>query len=496
MSSKKVLQNSFFYSLSSILVKAFGFVLLPIYTIYLSPEQYGIVNLSISFTNVAVYVVALSVYSSVIRFYVDFLDDNDKKTNFFSSLIIFIIVMNIVFVLISVLFRDNLISLFFNGVSFMPYVFVSIISIVFISEHTLHQNILKASQNGKKLSILNLIVFSFQAGLTILFVVVFKLQAFGVLLSILITNFLYFVYMIFDLSKHNMFRIVFDKGIMTDTLKYSIPLVPHNTSTNIADLASKVFINSSGQLSSVGIYGVGATFGSVIDTLQISFNQAFVPWLFGKLKTEKEVSYPEIIDFSYSLLTVYTFIYLLVGLFAQEVIIILLNVQYHTAWKVVPILVVGYSAKSIYYFYANLIFYYKEATKRLFIVTVTGSLIEIIVAFSLIERIGIYGAALAFVIGKIFFVIIVSIICKKYNIGYQIWKMLQILIPSLIFLAIGLYYSYMVYPNVINLLNVFYKCLIVLIYLGFVILTNRKKTKKMYGLLKTYRVNRKKTMKK
>lgn len=44
MSTKKIVKNSLFYTLGNILPQAAGFVLLPIYTAYLDPKQYGIVN--------------------------------------------------------------------------------------------------------------------------------------------------------------------------------------------------------------------------------------------------------------------------------------------------------------------------------------------------------------------------------------------------------------------------------------------------------------------
>ena len=65
---KKVLENSFFYMFSSLLVKAMGFFLLPIYTIFLTPEEYGVTNLVTGFINTATFIVAFSLYSAAIRF--------------------------------------------------------------------------------------------------------------------------------------------------------------------------------------------------------------------------------------------------------------------------------------------------------------------------------------------------------------------------------------------------------------------------------------------
>ncbi|NMB34189.1 MAG: oligosaccharide flippase family protein, partial [Clostridium sp.] len=71
----RVLENSFLYTFSSLLVKAIGFLLLPVYTLFLTPEDYGTTNLVNSFNSVATFILAFSLYVAVIRFYVDYKDD-------------------------------------------------------------------------------------------------------------------------------------------------------------------------------------------------------------------------------------------------------------------------------------------------------------------------------------------------------------------------------------------------------------------------------------
>ena len=48
MSNKtSVFRNSILYTLGNLLLKAFSFFLIPLYTAYLSTEEYGIINLAI-----------------------------------------------------------------------------------------------------------------------------------------------------------------------------------------------------------------------------------------------------------------------------------------------------------------------------------------------------------------------------------------------------------------------------------------------------------------
>jgi O-antigen/teichoic acid export membrane protein len=72
MSQSKVLSNSIIYTLGGIITKCFAFFLLPLYTAYLTPEDYGITSIVTTFLNISSFVVSFSLYAAVLRLYVDY----------------------------------------------------------------------------------------------------------------------------------------------------------------------------------------------------------------------------------------------------------------------------------------------------------------------------------------------------------------------------------------------------------------------------------------
>lgn len=476
MSSKrKVLENSFLYTFSALLVKAIGFFLLPVYTLFLTPKDYGIINLINSFTQVAIFFVAFSLFSAVIRFYADYKDDREKLKRFYGTVITFIFISSSVFVTLGLVFNNVLISWFFKGISFYPIVLIALLTLTFFSLHTIHQSVLQGMQQGKKLTIINLSVFSLQVCLNLFFIGVLKLGAIGVLLATFIINIGYFIYMLFDLKKNNLIAFCIDMKILREALSYSVPIMPHNLSTHIANFASRVFINNSWSIALVGLYSVASQFAVLIDTVQTSVNKAFAPWFYDMMNTSKEESKKDVVSLSHFLLILYSILYMGIGLFSQEVIIIMTNERYLMAWTVIPILVIGFSVKSIYYFYVNVLFYYKNAARKIFIATITGSFADIVLAFVLVPRYGMYGAAVAFLIAKVIIVAIVVFISKKYNdIGYRVTRMLKIVVPSLLFMGGGLYFSYTKYMTVFSWINLLFKLGILIIYLVYLYFTNKK----------------------
>lgn len=472
---KRVLLNSGLYTFSNLLIKAIGFLLLPIYTLFLTPEDYGVVNLITSFNSVATYIIAFSLYAAVVRFYTDYKDDEELLKTFYGTVIVFVFGSGIVFVTISFILKNYLIEWFFKGIDFYPAVVVGLLTLLFVCLHTVHQCILQGMQHGKKLTIINLTVFGLTVGFTIYFIAILKLGAVGVLLASLVINIGYFIYMLIDLRINNLIAVTFDYKTIKAALRYSIPLLPHNLSTHIASFAARIFINNKNSLSVVGLYSVANQFGNIIDTVQASVNAAFAPWFYDVLKNGGIKGRAEAVNLSKLLLLFYSYIYMGIGLFSQEVIMLMTTERYVMAWTVIPILVLAYSVKSLYYFYVNILFYYKEAAQKLFIATITGSLFDVILAFILVPYYGMYGAALAFLIAKIVVVSIVVIMSRQVeDVGYRVLDFLKVIIPSLVFMGIGLYFSFTEYILVFSWHNLLYKFAILLIYTVYLFVSNRK----------------------
>ena len=472
---RKVLENSFLYTFSSLLVKAIGFIMLPIYTNFLTPDDYGITNLVNSFTGVATFIVAFSLYSAIIRFYVDYKSDREKLKRFYGTILMFISISGLIFAGIMFLFRKTLVRWLFDGIDFFPFVIIALLTLTFICLHTAHQSILKGMQSGRKLTVISLIVFVLQVGLNLFFIGVLKLGAAGVLLSTLTINAIYVFYMLYDLVNNNLISFCIDIDLLKAALKYSVPIMPHNLSTSIASFASRVFINRSTALASVGLYGVSMQFGAIIDMVQSSVYQAFTPWLYNLMSQEGEDKKKDIVVLSRFLLILYSLLYMGIGLFSPEVLMLMTAESYHMAWTVIPILVIAFSVKSLYYFYINILFYYKEAANKIFVSTVTGSFADIILSSILVKYYGMYGAALAFLVAKVIVVSLVVVMSKKYNdIGYEIVDMLKIIIPSLLFMGAGLYFSLTKFLTTFSCTNLAYKIAIFLAYLIYIYFTNRK----------------------
>lgn len=442
MSRKHVLKNSSFYIIGSVFTRGIGFIMLPIYTYFLTPDVYGKVNLLNSFIQVMIFIVGLSLYAAISRFYVKYKDDTNKIKRLFGSIYVFLVISGLFFALLSVVFNEIVTSYFLKGIDFYPLIMMTLFTVLFVSIYTMHQNVIMAMQRGMKSMLINVVVFLSQAIINVILIGVFKWGAYGIMLSQLVINGLYMLYAYFDLRRQSLIKLCFDRKLLGEALRYSVPLMPHNLSTRIAAVISKIFLNNSYSLASVGVYGIALQFGSIIDIIQISMNKAIKPWLFEVLSSDQD-QHKEVLELT-SIITIgFTFIYVGIGFFSKEVITILLPEVYETAWRVIPLFLLGYSIKGLYYFYLNIMLYHTHASKKVFTATLTGSLFNIFLAAILIPVLDMYGAALSFVLSKFLIFMIIMMMYKKYQYsGIKTSKLLLISINGLIIMGLGTWISF------------------------------------------------------
>jgi len=472
---KRILKNSVIYTFSNLLLKAFSFFLLPLYTSYLSTKDYGIIGLVGSFTSVAGYIIAFSLFSAVVKFYTEFRDDPIKVKRLFGTLFLFVLLSGCIFSAIFFLLRNLLMGVFFEGINYFPTIFIAFLGLTFNSVYLIYMAILQTLQQARKSAIISIVFFCINLVLNLLFVVVLKLGANGVLLSSTIVYVAFVLYAVCDLHSAGLMKFCIDKSILLPALKYSIPLLPHNLSTTIAQLVSRIFINSSYTLVSVGLFNLGSQFGSLADIIQSSVNSAFTPWLYSRLKESSREKDEQLVSMTNCLMIFYGICFLGLAFFSQEAILVLTSESYHKGWTVVPIIVVSYTIKTTYYFYIGVMFYYTDLSKKIFWATCSAALINIVLSAIFIPHWDMYGSALADVLAMLLRTVIIVILARKrVSFGYRVRTFILFSICTIVFIGIGITPSYLYFPYEVSIVNIIFKIGMLLIYTTVICLYFRK----------------------
>ena len=463
MQIPKLLKNSSIYTLVMVLQKGIGFFMLPLYTAYLTPTDYGIQAVVTSVSSFLSVFVTLGLDAAAQRFYYKYKAGEIEIKKIYGTVAVAILLNA---VLIGVLFITGhkfLIDPIIGDIDFYPYVLLGILFVVVNPVYLLYQGYLQASQNGVAYGINSLANTVLHIGLVILFLVKFKMGVLGVLLTQLIVAVVFFIYVFVRfLIKLN---LRWDKPIMNAAFKYSLPLLPHTLANWSNGTIDKLLVNDIRSTADTGIYGLGQQYAGVMSITANAINQAYVPWFFQKADSGDLHSVRKV---SNVMVAAICMIAMMLSIFSREVLgLMISNPQYDGVYVIIPYLVFAFVFQSVYFFFVNVLFL--KNTGVIFIITVSSVVFNVLLNLLLIPRIGIMGAAIACMITYFLKSVFALIISRRKNkeISFAWPKMYMLTFTSFAVTLLSLHISehLLVWQSLLIKLGVVAGMMCVLIYI-------------------------------
>ena len=126
MGNRKLAKNTLLYTIGTLLPQVAAFILLPIYTRFLSPSDYGVLNSVQVISSVLAIIYTLSIDKAIYRLYFDFKTEKSKK-DYLGT--IFITVTLSVALITSLLFIfPGILGAVYKDITFYPYISLSVIA--------------------------------------------------------------------------------------------------------------------------------------------------------------------------------------------------------------------------------------------------------------------------------------------------------------------------------------------------------------------------------
>jgi len=433
----KIFKNSVIYSVVSILQRAIGFFLLPVYTIYLTPHDYGVVSIVTTLISLLSVLYGLSLHGAANRFYFKYQDDKKKLEELWGTLFTFTVINCLLMTIIIVIFHNYLIDPFIKGISFYPYIIIGLVSVTLNPVYIFFQTTLQTKQNAKKYAVNNFLFFLINIVLILFFVIFLKWKAEGVLIAQALTNVFFYIYTLFVFIPS--VKICLNKEFLKESLAYSLPLLPHSIAAWVSAMIDRVLLNNYCSTADVGVYNIGFQFANILNIIIVGVNQAYSPWFFEQIKNEDN-GYKRISKFASTIMSLYVFIGLIIILFSSE-IILLLNTSYSNAWKVIPFLTVAFIFSGIYYLVCAPFFVNK--TYLIPIVTISGAVLTLLLNVILIKKYSIAGAALANLIGSIIIALLTSVLSNKIiKVGFNWFQLFSL--PIIMVFSASLFFYFQI----------------------------------------------------
>ena len=421
---KKLVKNTGLFAIGSLSSKLIVFAMLPLYAKFLTPEEFGKIDLFQISIFILVSLFTLEINQAILKF----LLEKSKEDIMSNALAIWFVSVMISFVFLYI-FRD---FKFFSESIKVYLLGYSLVSLV---------GIFKAFIKGKNLNILysvGEIVYTIIFMISnYIYIAVYSQGVNGYLKSFILSNLILILYYFIFSRKHISLKIQsININIMKKLLIFSVPLVPNALNWFIINSSDKIIIMNHLGFSILGLYAFSYKIPTLIKFLTQIFMQAWQQTAIEEYNFKKKSQFfNNILNFYTVFLIVITCIILV---FLKQIIHILIDPRYQECWKYSGLLIYTNIFSSL----SSLLgvgFLIKNYTKGIFLSSIFGGVINILINLLLIKKIGLYAAIFSSILACFsMFLIRFYRIRKEFDlkISYNIYLSFTILVVETYYFCI------------------------------------------------------------
>jgi O-antigen/teichoic acid export membrane protein len=382
------------YAFSNVLARGLGLILLPVLARYLSPADYGAIELVAAAYALLNLLLPLEVTQGMARLQVEEKDDRGKAA------------------LASTAF-------WFTGATFGALVFVAwlvpdlasaalfgtrgeallaeVVTLFMLQSALLYvvQNQLRWNLQSRTYAITNLAFVLVTASLTVGFVAIWEIGILGYFLAALAGSTFALALGLFLVEPRVVFRAAFDANRLRSMLSFSAPLVFSGLAVYLTAYADRWIVRFWLDLDSLGFYGVAFRIASVAGVVVTSLLMAVTPLVYQR---HEDARTPEVLRrlLVYLLAAFLPAVGLLAAL-AEPLVQLLAGERFRGAAPAVGWLSLGVVLMVLYVFAPGMGL--AKQTRRIALTNVIAASCNVMLALLLTPMLGIIGAAIAYVVG-------------------------------------------------------------------------------------------------
>ncbi|MBQ8310598.1 MAG: oligosaccharide flippase family protein [Clostridia bacterium] len=379
----KLFSNTAILAVGTFGSKLLVFLLMPLYTAWLTTSEFGAAEMITSISNFLIPLAAVGVSTGVFRFAAE--QEADREAVFSSSLALLGLGLGGFLVLSPLLMLVEY---------YREYVWLIVLYVLFADVQAVLSQYLRAIDRTVLFAGQGILNTALTVLFNILFLFVFDMGVEGYVLSVILGNLITSVFLILRARLWRVFRISkVEKRLMGELLRFSLPLVPTTVCWLITDLSDRSMVTAFCGESANGIYSAAYKIPTIVNLVSGIFLQAWQFSAVAESSDEKSCSrfYTQVFCGFLSVI--------MIGaagliLFSRFLTGLLLNAAYFEAWRYMPTLLCAAALEAIVSFLASVYMVRKKSTHS-FVTALVGAVANIILNFILIPRMGPLGAAIA-----------------------------------------------------------------------------------------------------
>ena len=378
---KSLLKDTLVFALGNLGTKLILFLMVPLYTNYMSDAEYGIADLVFTVAQLMAPFISVVIFDAVVRFG---LSDSERKED-----VILVGAVVWLFSLVFGLILTPFIGLYRTLAEWKWYLYIYVISNI---ADSIGYSCLIAEGKKKAYALLSVLQTGLMASLNVYFLVFRSMGIRGYLLAYVLSEIavdacLFFVA---DIAR-TLRKARFDRELFGRMLLFSAPLILNNVSWWVIQSSDKVMVEAMVSAAALGIYTAAAKIPALINVMVSIFQQAWGISAVKEFESTNDRAY-------YSTVLRYLFIFI-AGACICLVAVMKIFMSHYVgrdfldAWHYVPLLLVSAVFAGVAGYFGSMYSAIKRSVNNM-LSTAAAAAVNIIVNFIFIPRLGIWGAVI------------------------------------------------------------------------------------------------------
>lgn len=405
--------NSAVYVVTTLLQRGAMFLLLPLYTRLLSPEDYGILAVITALSGFLSIIFTFALHGAVTRFYFEYKDQPERLREFWGTILTFVGLSSAVGATLLLVFSHWLLEPFVGDVPINPFVIVGVVTVVFQPYVMSFLNILQTRGEAMRYARFALANSLTTIVVTIGLVVLAGWGAMAPLVAALLSSMIFCGVALWVLR--NDIRFGINWADLRQALHYCLPQIPHSLGSQVVATIDRLLLNRIAGVAAAGLYNVGAMFGMMIDIVGYSVNRAYVPLAMDTFKQGTAEGLGKLRDLGLIIISVFMLGGAAIGMFADELVRLMTGPAFHAGASVVPFIALGGAAGGIYHVLVSILFYNVRATRYLPLGMLCSATVSVTANLLLIPEYGFVGAGWAALLAQVTTTVVIASIGSRFD---------------------------------------------------------------------------------
>jgi O-antigen/teichoic acid export membrane protein len=425
---KELVRHSAVYGFGSIVARVLGVLLLPLYTRYLTPGDFGLIETLVALSAVLTALVTQAMKSAFFRFYFDSKDDRRRllvvRTAFW-----YVVAVSTAVLVGGVVLSQPISWILFGTTSHDGLVIAAFIGLWAAMNYEQMTSLFRVEQRSGAYVTATLANVAITIAATVLLVVVFEQGPLGVLVGNFTGTLL--VYAALLVYSRHALGLQFNRSLYREMNRFGLPLVPSAVALWLTNFSDRFFLVKLSDLHEVGLYSIGVRLASAIVLLLTAFRLAWPAFAYS-IDDDREAGRTYSFVLTY-VVYVCCWLALALGLLAPWILKLITTKPFYPAQNVVAPLAFGVAAFGAYVV-VQIGTGRSRQTRSNWLVTGAAAVVDVALNFILIPPYGRMGAAIATVTAyTLLFIAMAWRAQKVFPVPYQ-WRR----VATLAVAAVGL----------------------------------------------------------